>query len=210
MDGEDGVPVPQSLPTKENASDTVPGRSQLYQTGQNMPANEPTLELDTEVRMLRQTLDREKQKNKQLDNAKKTIKEELETCQDEMLALQPQRQVTDSQMLSKWNFLCGLIDQWSGDKSEHVDNLRELSSGEIPNGSFDSATGRLEKLGIENLTVSGGCDILDDVIRHVIHIHLRLEVLGESVDMLGLTGSEARLLTALERNLKSLEPRRGN
>ena len=210
MDGENGAPVPQSLPTKESASDAVPGRSQLCQTGQDMSANEPALELDMEVSILRQTLDREKQKNKQLENANKTIKEELETCQDEMLALQPRREVTDSQILDRWNFLCGFIDQWSGDKSEHVDNLQKLSFGEIPNGSFDSVTGRLEKLGIENLMVSGGCDILDDVIRHAIHIHLRLEVLSESVDMLGLTASEARLLTALERNLKSSEPPRGN
>ena len=210
MDGEDGVPVPKSLPTKGHASDTVPGRSQLCQTDQDMSANEPALELDMEVSILRQTLDREKQKNKQLENAKKTLKEELETCQDELLALQPQRQVTDSQILNRWKFLCGLIDQWSGDKSEHEDNLRELSSGEIPNGSFDSATGRSEKSGIEDLMVSGGCNILDDVIRHVIHLHLRLEVLGENRDMLGITESEARLLTALERNLKSLEPPRGN
>lgn len=136
------------------------------------------------------------------------VKAELGACKDELFNLQPAAQVTDAQIIAEWNALCDNIVHWIENQSGGMSNLslrlQDLSAKDQYNDAIRFFWGKETQLLAKNHP-----NILEDLLRYNIHLLLERNVFNENLYMLGILKKEAIVLSAVEKTMSTLEPKRG-
>ena len=136
----------------------------------------------------------------QLQKLKSIQHRELQTCKDNLFRLQPIIQLTDSDILKKYEDLCQHVSSW-------VDH--ELSKFEDKDGHANDATitdgGNACFRRILNSSPAAG----EYLIAMVIHQHIQRYFFGKNVILFGLCPRFTGFLQSAEKRMAELEPRRG-
>ena len=136
---------------------------------------------------------------------------ELQKCKDALFDLQPPSQISDVQLGSEWDRLCGNIAQWIDDQ---IVGMTSLHAGLKKLRIEDRLTDTVRRYwGEDRYDLAQYADrypsLMDLLIRYNIHCLLERTIFSESVYMVGLRQSTAELLAAIEQQMKVVEPRKG-
>ena len=136
------------------------------------------------------------------------LETQLDACQNTLFNLQPEDRTTDSQICEDWKKLCARISNWidndSGDKEGPVLSSKRLRDGKYNPKSIGHYWGP-DRLHLADQYP----EILPDLVCYNIHELLYEEILGEGVELLGLSLEETKMINSVEQGLRRIKPQRG-
>lgn len=172
---------------------------------------------EAHIEMLtRQTRDANKERDeheshgRKLQRQIKELQESLTECKDDLLRLQPNSQVSDSEIGDQFSNLCQQITSWVDDQTEDTDALEDrfekIKTVEALN--MDPILGLYLNEDHVRL-IQDVPDALPMVVQYLIHCCLEQYVLGNGIYFYGLDIRNIGLLKEVEQGMRLLEPARG-
>ena len=187
----------------------------------DLKRNYATLEKKHEM-TLAQKLDIETGKKEAEENLElaltklRDISEELQNCKDELFSLQPPNSVTDSHVIKEWGAVCSSIGFWIDNESGGIEDLRsqlkELSDNQKFTKRLNEYWGEDKQLIANHYSknhYSKDNPIFDKLLLYNIHRLLEDRVFNDSVYLVGLYPSTAKLLRTIEETMAEMKPPRG-
>jgi len=137
------------------------------------------------------------------------LADELRICKDELFCLQPATQVSDTQISTAWETLCGNIVQWIDDQAGDFTNLTSQLKILQDDGQLTPMVSLYWGRDRQEMALRHR-NILDDLLRYNIHCLLERTVFAHEVYMAGLTPEESEVLSTVESTMVLGEPRKGS
>ncbi len=138
----------------------------------------------------------------------KDLVEELKVCKDELFSLQPANQISDAQISTAWETLCGNIVQWIDDQAGEFSNLTSQLKILQDNDQLTQIV-QLYWGRDRQQMANRHRNILEDLLRYNIHSLLERRVFAPQIYMPGLGSQECEVLSMIERTMSLGEPKKG-